>query len=138
MAMKVMGLVLYNVAWAESYVRTKWYLHPSRHLATIHMGRKSGADVPFLGIHSAVWPQQTWAENWGLSTLGGAGSPSNIMSPGTRPTSTSLPSGMNWHLDPSSRLTTTYMGQKLWVCSLFFGGGGKFHLDTSNRLATIY
>ena len=40
-------------------------------------------------IHGAIWPQQIWAENWGLcpSGLGRAGSPSNTMWPGTRPTS---------------------------------------------------
>jgi len=43
-------------------------------------------------IHPAVWPQQTWAENWGAAVLphfGGAGSPSNTMSPRPRPTSMS-------------------------------------------------
>jgi len=32
-----------NVAWAEAYLHTKWHLDPS-----------------------AVWPQQTWAKNWGM------------------------------------------------------------------------
>jgi len=33
-----------------------------------------------------VWPQRTWAENWGMYTFrgGAAGSPSNTMSPGPR------------------------------------------------------
>jgi len=44
-------------------------------------------------IHRAVWPQQTWAENWGLCPfLGGAGSRSGTMWPGPRPTS--IPSGI--------------------------------------------
>ena len=42
-------------------------------------------------IHPAVWPQQTWAENWGEGLWpfggGGAGSPSNTMWRGPRPTS---------------------------------------------------
>ena len=39
-------------------------------------------------IQSAIWPQQTWAENWGLCPFGeGAGSPSNTTWPGPRPTS---------------------------------------------------
>jgi len=76
------------------YHRTKWYLDPSSRLATIDIGRKLGGAVPFLMggaespsntkslrprptnipsgilIHPAVWPQRTWAENWGLSPLG--------------------------------------------------------------------
>jgi len=44
-----MGLVVYNVAWAEAYLRTKWHLVPS-----------------------AVWPQQTWAKNWGLCSFEGS------------------------------------------------------------------
>jgi len=56
MAMKIMGLVIYNVAWAEAYLPTKWHLDPSSCLATIHMGRKvGGAAVPLsrgeLGPH---------------------------------------------------------------------------------------
>ena len=39
-------------------------------------------------IHAAIWPQQIWAENWGLCPFkgGGAGSPPNTMWPGPRPT----------------------------------------------------
>ena len=41
-------------------------------------------------MHPAVWPQWTWAENWGGGSapfLGkGAGSPYNTKSPGPRPT----------------------------------------------------
>ena len=41
--------------------------------------------------HPTVWPQQTWAKNWGLCPFGwGVGSPSNTMWPEPRPTS--LPS----------------------------------------------
>ena len=80
------------------------------HLATIDIGRKEGGCcAPFRGswassntmwlgprstcvpngilIHPAVWPQQTWAVNWGLCPLRGAGFPSNTTSPGPRPTS---------------------------------------------------
>jgi len=40
-------------------------------------------------IHPAVWPQQTWAENWGTVPLWGMGSwvSSNTMWPGPRPIS---------------------------------------------------
>jgi len=76
------------VAWAEAYLRTKWHLDPPSRLATIDMGRKVGlcplleragspsntmsprprpTSVPSgILIQPAVWPQQTWAENWGL------------------------------------------------------------------------
>ena len=45
MAMKITGLVVYNVAWTEAYMylRTKWHLDPSSRLATTNMGRKLGA-----------------------------------------------------------------------------------------------
>jgi len=44
-------------------------------------------------IHPAVWPQQTWAENWGWE--GKVGSPSNTIYPGPRPTS--VPSSILIH-----------------------------------------
>jgi len=42
----------------------------------------------YMLIHAAIWPQQIWAENWGLCPFGegGAGSPSKTMWPGPRPT----------------------------------------------------
>jgi len=46
-----MALVVYNVAGAEVYLRTKCHLDPSRHLAAIDMGRKLGGErlvSPFL------------------------------------------------------------------------------------------
>jgi len=41
-------------------------------------------------IYVSIWPQWLWAENWGLCPFGKerAGSPSNTMWPGTRPTCT--------------------------------------------------
>jgi len=69
--------IWHNVAWAKAYLHTKWYSDASSCLATIDMGRKVGgrqrAAVPLFGGR-------------------GAGSPSNIMSPGLRPTS--IPSGI--------------------------------------------
>jgi len=81
-------------------------------LATIDMGRKVGAALPLSGglgphitmwpgqrptfvpsdilIHPGVWPQQTWAANWGLlCPFFEAGSPCNTVSPGPRPISVS-------------------------------------------------
>ena len=48
-------------------------------------------------VHPAVWPQQTWAENWGCTPLGevGAGFPSNTILSGPR--STSMPFGILMH-----------------------------------------
>jgi len=51
-----MGPIKNNVAWAEAYLRTKWYLHPSSRLATTDTGRKRGwGGVPLfkweLGPH---------------------------------------------------------------------------------------
>jgi len=51
---------------------------------------KGGSYIPSsTWIHPVVWPQQTWAENWGsgCDPLEGAGSPSNTMWRGPRPTS---------------------------------------------------
>ena len=56
----------HKVAWAEAYLRNKWHLDPSSHLATIDMCLKLGCFALFLGR--------------------GAGSPSNTMWPGLRPT----------------------------------------------------
>jgi len=114
--MRIVGLVAYSITWAEAYLRTKWNLDPSlifqpfghnRHGLKIAGGLLS----PFFGghgcpsktmwpgprptaipsgilIHPAVWPQQTWAENWAaVPLLGGTGFPSNTMWPGQRPTS---------------------------------------------------
>jgi len=50
-------------------------------------------------IHPAIWPRQTWAENWGLCPLWegelGPQSPSNRIWPGPRPTF--VPSGILFH-----------------------------------------
>jgi len=60
--------------------------------------------------HPAVWPQQTWAEKWGLlcSSPWRSWSPSNSMVWAEANLCTKC------HLDPSSRLATTEIGQKLW------------------------
>ena len=46
-------------------------------------------------IHLAVWPHQTWAENWGLCPFGWQGLPSKTMS--TEPRPTFVPSGIWIH-----------------------------------------
>jgi len=64
---------------------------------TMWPGPRSTSVPNYILIHTAVWPQQTWAKNWGLCRFLGAGakSPSNAMSPGQRPTS--IPSGILIH-----------------------------------------
>jgi len=107
--------ILHSVAWTKTHLHAKCHLDPSSRLATIDIGRKlgSGAPPPFWGggmgsppnikspeprpisipsgifIHPAIWPQQIWAENWGLCPPfwgGEAGSLSNTVWPGPRPT----------------------------------------------------
>ena len=85
------------MAWAEVCFRTEWCLHPSSHLATIDMGQKLGA-VPLLGGG------------------GGAGFPSNTMSPALR--SISVQSGILIHL----AVVPQQMGRKLGAVPLFWGG----------------
>ena len=114
-------------------------------------GRRSTSVTSVVFIHAALWPQYTWAENLvGVCPFrgGGAGSPSNTMSPRLRPTSV-----------PSSILMHTAVCQyrrrpKIGGCAPFFWGGSlvfilhnvswteahlhaKCHLDSSSRLGTI-
>ena len=75
-----------------SITTTKWHLDPSSRLATTDMGRKLG----------------------GCDPMGVAGSPSNTVFPGTRPTS--LPSGILIHRAISPQRTR---GRKLGTCAPF-------------------
>jgi len=101
------------VTWAEAYLRTKWHLYPSRRLATIHGPIIGGCCAPpFWGrgagspsVTMPARPRPTWYQVASLSMksfghnrhepkiggavppFGGAGSPSNTMWPGSRPTS---------------------------------------------------
>jgi len=83
----------HKVAWVVAYLRANYHLDLSSRLATINMGRTFGG-APFFGggawspsntkslgprptsvpsgilIHAAIWPQQIWAENWGLCPFG--------------------------------------------------------------------
>jgi len=54
-------------------------------------------------IHPAIWPQQTWAENWGLCPLGGSWVP--IWHNVARAESYL---DAKFHLDPSNRLATIH------------------------------
>jgi len=74
---------------------------PSSRLATINMGRKFGGLRSLLG--------------------GGAGSPSNIKSPGPRPTS--IPSGMMTGILIHPAIWPQQIWDKIGVVPLLFGGG---------------
>jgi len=85
--------IQHNMAWDEVYLHTKWHLDPSSRFAKIDMGLKVGVLCPFLG---------------------GAGSPSNKMSP--EPRSTSLPNAILIH--------AAVWPQQTWVENC----GGHAHL----------
>ena len=72
---------------------------PIEHKVTWPRPTTIPSDILIL-IHRAVWTQQTLAKNWRLCPFsrGGAGSPSNTMSPRLRPIS--VPSGMLIHTVP--------------------------------------
>jgi len=96
MATKIMGLVVYNVAWVEAYLRTKWRLDSSSRLATTNMGRKLGS-CALLGELDPNLTQCARAEAYLHAKR---------------------------HLDPCSRLVIIDMGRKEGLfCPLFFGGG---------------
>jgi len=52
-------------------------------------GRRPTSIPRDILIHAAIWPQQIWADKWGVCSFGegrgGAGSPSNTLWPGPRP-----------------------------------------------------
>jgi len=96
-AMKIMGLVAYNVTWAEAYHRTKWNLDPYSHLATTDMGRTVGDCCTLWG---KLGPYLTQC------CLGRG-----------------LPPYLKWHLNPSSCLATMDMGRKLGAVPLLGGAG---------------
>ena len=56
---------------------------------TMSLGSRPTSIPSGVLIHPAVWPQLTWAKNWGLCPFGGGGveSPCNTMWPRPRPTS---------------------------------------------------
>ena len=125
-------------------------------LATIDMGRKEGAAVPFSGggagspsntmwrgprstsvlsgilIHPAVWSQQTWAENWGglLCPFGGELGPHLTqcgLGRGLPPYHT------RWHFDASSPFGHNRHGPKVGDAPLFLGGELGAHLTQRGR-----
>ena len=116
---------------AQVYLRIKWHLDPSTPLATTDMDRKVGGVVPLLGgaghqsnamwptfvpsgilNHPAVWPQKTWAENFGDVPL------SEELGPHlTQCRLAEAYLRIKWHLGPSSRLATTDMGPKFRGCA---------------------
>jgi len=61
-------------------------------------------------IHPVVWPQQTWAENWGLCPILGELDTHLAQLHNVAWAEAYLHT--KWHLDPSSRLATIDMGRK--------------------------
>jgi len=45
----------HKVPWDEAYLHTKWHLDASSHLATIRVGQKLGALLPFFGGELGPW-----------------------------------------------------------------------------------
>ena len=124
--------------YKPALVMPKVFLGPYILGYTLIFARTSG-----ILIHPAVavWPQQTWAKNWGLCPLFGEWE-------GPRPTS--KPSGILIHPDVWPQQTWLKIGGAV----RFFRGAGspsttvwpglrptyihaKWHLDPSSRLATI-
>jgi len=110
-------------------------------LETIDIGHKLGA-VTLLGgragcpcntmrprptlvpsgilFHPAVWPQQTWTDNWGLCPFFGEGQLGPHLS------QCGLSRGLppyRWHLDPSRRFGTVHMGRKIGRSIPIWEGG---------------
>jgi len=56
-------------------------------------------------IHAAIWPQQIWAENWGLCPFGGGELGSHLTQCGQ---GRGLYLNAKFHLDPSKRLATVH------------------------------
>ena len=84
-------------------------------------------------MHPAIWPQQIWAENWGLGDFGGrgAGSPSNMM----RPRPTCMPSFILIHptVWPQYTNVTFRTGQTVAQGELFYKRSpNKLRIHTSS------
>ena len=103
-----------QVHWAEAYLHAKYQLDPSTRLATVNVGRKFGGSAPFWGrergphltqsrmgrglppYQVGSLSMQPFRRNRYRPKIGelrpfggaGAGSPSNTMRPGPRPTGT--------------------------------------------------
>jgi len=77
-------------------------------------------------IHPAVWPQQTWAENWVAVPLFRSGGWVSIYH--KMAWAKAYLHDTKWHLDPSSRLATIDMGQKLGAMPFFLVTGLGPHL----------
>jgi len=120
--------IQHKLAWAEAYIHAEYHLDPPSRLATINMGLRFGGSAPFLGrgarsssnikshrprptsirrcilIHAAVWPQQIWAENWGLCLFGERELGPDLTQSGQDEAYLHA----KFHLDPSNRLATIH------------------------------
>jgi len=57
--------VVYMMTWAKNWLLLSNTMWPGTRPTSLPSG---------ILIHPAIWPQQTWAENWGLRPLFGDGS----------------------------------------------------------------
>ena len=128
------------------WLLTSWYkcsaiAEMGDHLSTTDMGRKLGGCVPYGEVASpcntmwpglrptfvpsgilvdpAVWPQQTWAENWGFCPLEG-------VELGPRQTQCCLGRDLPLYQVASWSIQLfdhNKHGQKVWGCAPFRGAG---------------
>ena len=100
---------------------------------TVWPGPRSTLVPSGVFIHPAVWPQYTWAENWGppFWEAEGAGSPSHTMWPGSRATYVQI--GILIHPAVWSQGTWA----ENWRLSSFLGDLGP-HLTQCDRIWGLY
>ena len=72
---------------------------------TMSPGPRSTSVPSGILIHPAVWPQQTWAENWGLCPFWGGGAGAHLTQ-WRNVAGAEAYLYAKFHLDPSSRLAT--------------------------------
>jgi len=147
------AILIHRAIWPQQIWAENWGGGPGFLSNTMWPGPRPTCMPSFVLIHPAVWPPQTWTENWGVCPLFGerelgphlgqrglgwdlppyqvgAGSPSNTMSLGSRPTF--LPSAIlihraigpqqiwaeNWGGDLGFHLTQRGQGRGLPACQV--------------------
>jgi len=85
---------------------------------TMSSGPRSTFVPSGILMHPAIWPQETWAENL-------AGAVLHLLGGGSWLAWAQAYLHTKWHLNPSSCLATTDMGQKLGGCAPFGGELGS-------------
>jgi len=83
-------------------------------------GLRSNSIPSGIFVYPAVWPQYTWAENWGRAPFRGELGPDL-----TQRRWSEAYHRTKCHLDPSSRLATTDIAENWGVCPLLGRGAGS-------------